>query len=581
MKHIYVSAATIGAFIASFPGNAQAPREFTPVTDAMLHSPDPGDWLSWRRTTDGWGYSPLDQIDADNVAGLELVWQHPVGTGIHEGAPLVYDGVMYMPNANDYIQAFDAETGELLWEYEREYPEGARGGTNRNIAIWGETIINGSGDNQMYALDARTGELVWETPVIEATLPARASSGPIIGNGRVITGRQCQPGATHESCIVTAHDARTGAELWRARTIPRPGEPGGETWGDVPLEERWHVGTWMVPSFDPVLDMVYVGTSVTIPAPKFILGGNDNKHLYHNSTLALDGDTGEIVWYYQHVVDHWDLDHPFERVLVDTAVAPDPDEVQWINPAIEPGERRQVVTGIPGKTGIVYTLDRTTGEFLWARETLMQNVVSDIDGETGEVTVNPDTLFTQAGQEIMICPAAAGGRNWPAGAYSPLTNAMYVPMQNTCMNAVVQSGERDPSQVYGLDMPPQLAPGTDNLGSIWAVSAETGEALWRFDQRPASLSLVATAGGLVFGGDSHGGFRAFDDASGDVLWETDLDAAVSGYPISFAVDGRQFVAVSTGPSLVAATAGRLLPDLEPGTGGSNVFVFALPMETSR
>ena len=265
-------------------------------------------------------------------------------------------------------------------------------------------------------------------------------------------------------------------------------------------------------------------------------------------------------------------------MLVDTAVAPSPDEVPWVNPAIEPGERRQVVTGIPGKTGIVYTLDRATGEFLWARETLFQNVVSDIDGATGKVTVNPDTLFTAAGQQITICPAAAGGRNWPAGAYSPLTNAMYVPMQNTCMDASVQTGERDPSQVYGLDMPPQLAPNTDQLGSIWAVSAETGEALWRFDQRAAALSLVATGGGLIFGGDSNGGFRAFDDETGEILWETNLDSPVSGFPISFAVDGRQYVAVSTGPSLVAATAGRLLPEFEPTTGGSNVFVFALPIE---
>ncbi|WP_428096597.1 pyrroloquinoline quinone-dependent dehydrogenase [Candidatus Rariloculus sp.] len=577
MKRFFVCAALIGALISSLPSTAQQTREFVPVTDEMLQSPDPGDWLSWRRTTDGWGYSPLDQIDAGNVAGLELVWKHPVGTGIHEGTPLVYDRVMYMPSANDYIQAFDAKTGEPIWEYQRDYPEGARGGTNRNIAIWGDMIINASGDNHMYALDARTGRLVWETPVIEATLPARASSGPIIAGGRVITGRQCQPGATHESCIVTAHDASTGRELWRARTIPRPGEPGDETWGDVPLEQRWHVGTWMVPSYDPELDLIFVGTSVTIPAPKFILGGNDNQHLYHNSTLALDGDSGEIVWYYQHVVDHWDLDHPFERLLVDTAVAPDPDEVEWINPAIEPGERRQVVTGIPGKTGIVYTLDRATGEFLWARTTLMQNVVSEIDGATGEVTVNPDTLFTAAGQEIMICPAAAGGRNWPAGAYSPLTNAMYVPMQNTCMDASVRSGERDPSLVYGLDMPARLAPGADNLGSIWAVSAETGEALWRHDERSAALSLVATGGGLVFGGDSNGRFKAFDDKTGAILWETNLEAPVSGFPVSFAVDGRQYVAVSTGPSLVAATASRLLPELEPGTGGSNVFVFALPV----
>ena len=160
------------------------------------------------------------------------------------------------------------------------------------------------------------------------------------------------------------------------------------------MEQRWHVGTWMVPSYDPETNLIFVGTSVTIPAPKFTLGGNDKQHLYHNSTLAIDADTGKIVWYYQHVIDHWDLDHPFERLLVDTAIAPDANEVAWINPKIKPGERRKVITGIPGKTGIVYTLDRRTGEFLWARPTVMQNVVSNIDGATGKVTVNPETIFT-------------------------------------------------------------------------------------------------------------------------------------------------------------------------------------------
>jgi alcohol dehydrogenase (cytochrome c) len=252
------------------------------------------------------------------------------GTGNHEGTPLVYNGVMYIPNPGDYIMAVDAKTGDPLWEYKR----GGRGGTNRNMAIWGTTLIDASSDNQMYAVDARTGKLVWETVVFDPKTPVNASSGPIIANGKVIEGRQCQPGAKSDGCVVTAHDARTGKELWRTRTIPRPGEPGDETWGDVPIEERFHVGTWMVPSYDPVLNLVIVGTSVTIPAPKFLLGGNDKEHLYHNSTLAIDADTGKIVWHYQHVIDHWDLDHPFERLLVETAVAPDPKEVPWINPRI-------------------------------------------------------------------------------------------------------------------------------------------------------------------------------------------------------------------------------------------------------
>ena len=314
-----------------------------------------------------------------------MVWARGMGAGNMESTPLVYDGVMYAPGPADYIQAIDAKTGDLLWENRRKLPEGVRGGTNRNIAIWGTTLIDASADNQMYAIDARTGSLVWETKVLDADARASASSGPIIANGKVIEGRQCQPQAGNDACIVTAHDAKTGKELWRTRTIPLPGEFGYDTWGDVPMNERWHVGTWMVPSYDPETNTIFVGTSVTIPAPKFTLGGNDKKHLYHNSTLAIDADTGKIKWHYQHVVDHWDLDHPFERLLVETAVSPDPKEVPWINPRIKPGERRKVITGIPGKTGLVYTLDRTTGEFLWARPTVMQNVITKIDGATGEV----------------------------------------------------------------------------------------------------------------------------------------------------------------------------------------------------
>jgi len=550
--------------------------EFTPVTDAMLKDPAPGDWLMWRRTLNGWGYSPLTQIDKGNVKNLKQVWAHDMGMGIQESTPLVYDGVMYVPNGGDYVQAFDAKSGLLLWEYKRQYPEGVRGGTNRNLAIWGTTLIDAGGDNSMYAIDARTGKLVWETKVLEPTLPARASSGPIIADGKIITGRQCQPQATHESCVITAHDAKTGKELWRARTIPRKGEPGDDSWGDVPMEQRWHVGTWMVPSYDPDLKRIYVGTSVTIPAPKFILGGSDKQHLYHNSTLAIDPDNGKVVWYYQHLNDNWDLDHPFERLLVDTAVAPNASEVAWINPRVRPGERRQVITGIPGKTGIVYTLDRKTGEFLWARPTVFQNVVKNIDGATGKVENDPERIPSASGQSFMVCPGTNGGKNWPAGAYSPRTNAMYMPMQNMCMNATVGAGERDPSKVYGFASEYIAAPGADEIGVVWAISAETGNTVFKHEQRVGVMSLAATAGGLVFGGDVAGNFRALDDTTGEVLWETNIGAPVSGYPVSFAVDGKQYVAVTTGQSLVGSASRRVTPELTGESPPAQVVVFALP-----
>ena len=384
----------------------ESTRKFVPVTDAMLEKPDPANWLMWRRTQDSWGYSPLNQINKNNVAQLRLVWTRGmVAGGSQESTPLVYDGVMYLPNTGDLIQALDAKTGDLIWDHQRPLRgTAARIATSRSMATPSSTRAWTTPSMRSMPRPASShGKRKSSIP----SKPANASSGPIIANGKIISGRQCQPGATYEGCIITAHDAKTGKELWRTSTIPKPGEPGDETWGGVPMEQRWHVGTWMVPSYDPELNLIYVGTSVTIPAPKFILGGNDNKHLYHNSTLALNADTGKIVWYYQHIVDHWDLDHPFERILVDTAVAPDAATCCGSIRRLSPANAAKCITGIPGKTGVVYTLDRQTGEFLWARPTVYQNVISKIDGATGEVTVNDEVdLYGESIKAVLSARAA-------------------------------------------------------------------------------------------------------------------------------------------------------------------------------
>ena len=578
------SALALGAIaaVAAQELPKQAPKElparmrsFVPVTDELLMKPSPSDWLMWRRTQDGSGYSPLNQINRSNVARMKMMWTRGMGTtaGSQESTPIVYNGVMYIRDPGDAVEAVDAASGDVLWQSRRKAPD--RSKTTRTMAIYGTTIIDTTSDNQVYAVDARTGELVWETAVLDAKKRAPSSGGPLIANGKVITGRQCQPDATSDSCVIVAHDAKTGKELWRTRTIPRPGDPGDETWGGVPLEQRWHVGTWNVPSYDPATNLIIIGTSVTIPAPKFILGGNDKKHLYHNSTLALDADTGKIVWYYQHLIDHWDLDHTFERLIVSTAVAPDPSEVPWINPKIRKGEMRRVVTGIPGKTGVVYTIDLKTGEFLWARPTVFQNVIQKIDGATGEVTDNPDSQFTAINQTKLICPGSNGGKNWPAGAYNPETNIIFEPLQNECMNATTTTDQRDPSKVYGEQMQYVIAPNTDKVGTVWAIAADTGKTVWKLEQRVGMMSLVATGGGLVFAGDVAGHFKALDDRTGKVLWETSLGAPVSGYPVTFAVNGKQYVAVSTGPSLAANASARLTPEIHP-SNSNQMFVFALP-----
>jgi alcohol dehydrogenase (cytochrome c) len=582
MKQIQIIAVILGVVLLYCSGRPAPAETMTtaPVTDAMLQNPADGDWLMWRRTLNSWGYSPLKQIKRGNVARLVLAWSRPLGPGIQEGTPLVHDGVMYMPNPSDVTQAINAATGDLIWEYRRKEPKDLKQhiphpDINRNLAIYGNTIIDNGLDDVLYALDAATGKPAWETTVLDYRIsPSQQTSGPITANGRIFSGRGCEPYVGPEPCIITAHDARTGAELWRTGTIEAYGG-AGDSWGGYPWEQRWQVGSWMVPSFDPVLNLIYIGTSVTAPAPKFILGGNDKQYLYHNSTLALNADSGKIAWYYQHIVDHWDLDHTFERLLVDTAVAPDPAAVQWINPGLKPGEKRRVVTGIPGKTGIVYTLDRGTGEFLWATPTVFQTVVKNIDPATGAVTVNPETLFHKKGDTVQVCPGPAGGKNWPAGAYSPLNNTMYFPLQNTCMDATVVIDKPDKQSMYGFSGKGSMAPGKDKVGTVYAISAATGRVKWKYEQRAATTSLVATGSGLLFGGDANGRFRAFDQKTGEVLWEINLGSQVTGYPVTYAVNGRQYVAVSTGTSVATASYLMLTPELHPGNG-NNLFVFTLP-----
>ena len=542
----------------------------------MLQDPAPGDWLMWRRTLDSWGYSPLTEINQENVSQIRMVWTRDLAAATDEITPLAYNGVLYVPQANDVIEAIDAVSGDVIWSYRRDLPEdvgqwiGPHGSNNRNLAIYENLIIDSSAEGFVFALNAQTGEIVWETQVFDYKVNTGThSSGPIIADGRVISGRSCKStlsygGGGPEACFVAAHDALTGVELWRRQLIPAPGEPGYETWGDVPYELRQQVGSWTPSSYDPEAKLIIFGTSVTSPAPKIFLDGVDRDYLYHNSTLALEIDTGEIRWYYQHLNDHWDMDHPFERLLVDTAVTPDPEEVDWINPDLEAGEVRKVITGIPGKTGVVYTLDRETGEFLWATPTVFQNIIQNIDGASGEVTENPEVVFRETEQVVFVCPTWLGGKNWETGTYSPLTNTMYFPLRNTCADMMATADfdtqratelEREIVRgglaLYSLAARHRMAPGTQNLGTVRAINAETGRTEWLHEQRAGTTSLMATGGGLVFGGDANGRFRAHDHETGEVLWEINLGSPVVGFPISYAVDGKQYVAVNTGPGWVA------------------------------
>jgi alcohol dehydrogenase (cytochrome c) len=572
--------------VAAAPLAAQdgAQREVAPVSDAMLADPPDGDWLMWRRTLNHWGYSPLDQINRDNVGDLRMAWSRGMAPGNLESTPLVHDGIMYLPSPKDIVEALDAVTGELIWEYRRDLPDDITdyvqlNDVTRSLAIHEDKIIDVTADGYIIALNAATGQLEWETQISDYKENTNwQTSGPIIANGKAVSGRSCEPTAGPDACFIAAHDLSTGEELWRTHTIPQPGEPGFDTWSNIPYESRWHVGSWITPSFDPELNMIYAGTSVTSPYTKYIMGAEeqDEEFLYQTSTLALDADTGEIVWYQQHIRDQWDLDHPFERILVDSQIAPNPDEVRWIAEDIEPGREYKVMTGIPGKTGIFYSIDRETGKFLWARETVHQNVILDIDTTNGRATMNEDLFFQASGQTHSVCPSLLGGKDWQAGAYSPDTNALYYPLQNMCMDATALGDEPIAEELGQLDYTYKLAPGAEHVGTIQAISAETGETLWTYENPSATMSLLTTGGGLVFGGDVAGNFRALDDQTGEVLWETKFNTPVGGFPITYEVDGQQYLAVSVGAFLISGSYLGLTPELKPSTEANNLFVFALP-----
>ena len=590
-----VKAALIAAAVVAMSGAARATpeqsqaaapsapaageRPFVPVTDAMLRNPDPADWLMWRRTLNSWGFSPLDQINAANVAGLRLAWSRPLPPGGYEGTPLVHGGVMYIPEPNDQIEAVDAATGAFIWKFRRRYTPGFTGGAGakRNLAIFQNLLVSSSADGFVFAVDARTGKQVWESQVTDYKVQKGGpSAGPIVANGKVISGRACSVEGGPDACVIVANDALTGKELWRTHTVALPGDPGADSWGNTPRDKRVTVGTWNPPSFDPELNLIYYGTSIASPTPKVMLAGNDKDYLYMTSTIALDADTGRIVWHYQHIHDFWDFDHTFERYLIDTEVAPDPKSVEWISPKVRPGQVYKVLTGIPGKTGIMYTLDRRTGEFLWARTTVKQNVLQGIDLKTGRAINNPASEFTGPDQTLDICPAFTGGKNWTAGAYSPQTRLMYMPLQNIC-SKVTSAGPKTGPGLLGMaiDYTAEPVAGEPDVGTIQAISAVTGKTAWTWRQRAGTMSLVDTAGGVIFAGDAVGGFHAIDDRTGKPLWEVNLSAPLSGFPIAYAAGGHEFVAIGTGGSPEASGLGRMTPEFTPASGNV-LYVFALP-----
>ena len=588
---LFVIGATLDAQQTPAPAERPIPEQletFVPVTDEMLRQPKPENWINFRNGYNLWGYSPLDEIDDNNVSELRLVWSRAMQHGYQEVEPIVYDGVMFLANVEDIVQALDATTGDLLWEYRRNLPDNIANVTGtryryRNVSIYDDKIFLATNDAFLVALDAKTGAVVWETQRADYRERVAQTAGPMIVKGKLITGSRCNPSSPRPGgCFITAHDASTGEEIWRVNTAATPDQPGGDSWGGLPRAARRHASAWMVGSYDPLLDLVYWGTGPPAPLPEKLRGAGKADLLFTNSTLALNPDTGEMSWYFQHLPrDNWDLDHVFERMIVETEVSPNPAEVPWISPDLQPGTRRKVITGVPGKTGLIWTLDATTGKFLWARPTVHQNIMTGLDLRTGRPIIDESTTPQSVENAAFACPHLLGGKNQPSGAYSPDTNAMYMPLNNACMDIAMSVEEAGPSDGYDVRVTVRHLPGVDpdtaDIGRLEATSASTGETLWTYEQRaPVYGSVLTTGGNLLFSGDVIRRFRAFDAENGSVLWETILNGPVSGRPMTYSVDGRQYLAIGAGGLTQGTSFLQLTPELTTPSGSNTLFVFALP-----
>jgi len=563
-----IAAVSLAALTGVF---AQSP-DFVPITQKVLESPSPDDWLMYSRTFDAQRFSPLQQITRTNVATLKEAFKVELGNGPHESIPIAYRGVLYVAHPGAMISAFNGATGAVVWQYKY-----AGGGSARAkaISIFADMVYYTAPDNTIVALDARTGAERWKVKTAGG-----ASAGTIVVDGKVLSGRSC--GNQGTACYVLALDANTGKELWKFYTVAQDDDPvGAKSWGGVPQDQR-QASQWGLPGgYDVQHKLIFWGISNPMPNTRVVRhNGNPDAvpydapaDLYSNSTVALNPETGKLAWYYQHLPgDDWDEDYPHERTLIRTAVSPDAKFVKWINPDIRKGEQRDISLSV-GEGGGMWALDRQTGQFLWATPFPYDHpnfLISSIDGKTGKVSINKSLMFTAPGQRHVICYWNTRSY-WPT-AYSPRNNSLYVPYLENCLDMTAQVPPARDTR-GGI-----LAPGADinTWQGLMKINASTGEMTAIYKGRaPTNGAVLTTAGDLVFWGDLDHKFRAFDADSGKILWETALNGPVQNSTMTYAVNGRQYVAVLTGMGLMS---GGLMDQagIKPNRAYNALYVFALP-----
>lgn len=546
--------------------------DFPPVTDARLLGAARDDgWLMFLRSYDSQAHAPFSQIDTSNVAQLTEVFsrQVPIPLGF-EAPPIVNGRTMIVTTPMDHVYALDAVTGSKLWEYDYDVPKVQLRTTccdmvNRGVALYGTTAYLATLDCHVIALDARTGKVLWNHTVYAPPGAGYAMTlAPLALRGMIVVGTS--GGEYGARDFIVALDAKTGAERWRTYTIPAPGEPNGNTWpGDT-----WKHGggpAWLTGSYDPETDTLFWG--VGNPSP-WLWSVRKGRNLYTDSILALRPETGKIKWYFQLTPnDTWDYDAVSSPTLADVTIA---------------GVRRKVLYEA-GRNGWFYVIDRTNGKFILAQPFTKTMSVTGYDAVHNIGTVN-DSLRPVGTKPIFTCPAFFGGDNWWPVSFDPQTGYAYVPTMRTCMTLSGTKPQPFQAGNWYLDenYEVQPVPGAYGWGALQAIDVSTGKRVWSKETKmPWNDGTLSTDGGLVFSGTPDQKFYAFDAKTGRILWTHHMSSGVIGQPVSYRVDGRQYVAVQSGWGGVSPVFGgpKMTPIFRGIPLGGRLYVFALPANSPK
>lgn len=541
--------------------------KITRVAASDLRNPPRGSWLTWRRAENAQGFSPLEQITKKNVDRLQVAWSWSLPNGANEVTPLVHAGVLFVSGHGDVVQALDARTGDLLWQYSYDVPKDVLAIEQKALAIYDRNIFMATSDGHVIALDVRTGALVWEA-VIGAPGKTRMVGGPLVANGKVIIGGGAQTTSDFYagfSGFIVALDAVTGKEVWRFQTVAGENDPGRDSWNDMPFNKRTGASVWTPGSYDSDLNLIFFGTGNTYVTGALQTPANGSKStadaLYTDTTLALEPDTGKLVWYYQHMPnDLWDLDWAFERSIVDLQIEGKPVKA--------------VITA--GKAALHDILDAKTGKYLFSVDAGIQNIITAVDPGTGAKTYDP-AKRPGASPVAHICPNAIGGRNWMPSSLNPVSKILYVPIVESCMKITRAAGDGK-SVLSQLSLAPSKN-SDGRYGRLQAIDLATRKTLWMDRRRaPVTSGTLSTSGGLVFAGYFDRTLAAYDDATGKRLWDIRLNEVPNSAPISYEVDGKQYIAVVVGMGGgQSVSVQSMVPEIRnPAYRASSIWVFTLP-----